>query len=105
MPAFTMFAILKFKPEHLDKVLEILKGPKGISVSKQAKGNLFFDFCVDADGSNTIRTFEQWKAREDWDAYMKLLDKDGQLVALHGIDFAAWLAEPPQFFPGASLSV
>ena len=103
MSAFTVFAILKFKPEFIDTVVAIMKGPKGIILSKQAKNNLFFDFCLDADGSNTVRTFEQWKSREDWEAYMQLRDEDGQLVAVHGFDFA-WLVEPPQFFPGVSLS-
>ena len=39
MANFTMSATLKAKPEYRDKIIEIMKSPKGVVVGRQAKGN------------------------------------------------------------------
>ena len=42
-----MSATLKAKPEYRDKIIEIMKSPKGVVVGRQAKGNIFCDISID----------------------------------------------------------
>jgi len=103
MANFTMSAVMKSKPEYRDKIVEIMKSPKGVAVGQQAQGNLFFDISLDSEDPNIFRAYENWNTKEEWEAFMQLRDADGGLVAVHGIDFA-WLSEPPVFYPGTSLA-
>ena len=102
MANFTMSATLKAKPEYRDKIIEIMKSPKGVVVGREAKGNIFFDISLDDQDPNLFRAYENWHTKEEWEAFMQLKDEDGVLIATQGIDFD-WLSEPPVFNPGTSL--
>ena len=104
MAKFSMFAVMTAKPEYRDKISDIMRSPEGVAVGKNANGNLHFDICQDSENPNIFRACELWNTKEDWEKFMQLRDESGGLVAVHGIDFA-WLAEPPDFYPGVSLGV
>lgn len=81
MANFTMSATLKAKPEYRDKIIEIMKSPKGVVVGREAKGNIFFDISLDDQDPNLFRADENWHTKEEWEAFMQLKDEDGVLIA------------------------
>tara|TARA_Y100000389_G_scaffold189710_1_gene213760 strand:- start:5600 stop:5974 length:375 start_codon:yes stop_codon:yes gene_type:complete len=78
----SVYAEFKFKNGEKSKFVDILKGPEGLTLTRNFPGCVQIEYYDNLDEPDTLVIWQKWESREDHVAYLKKREDDGMLKFL-----------------------